>query len=317
MANQKSHNNPERTLVDHIEQVNAGFASLDPTIKLVPELAEYKTVKILGREKTNQHDREEIWAHIAAATKPRATIHALFQSKPMQMAVAAAVLVVAVLSVLYLQQMRQPTLLGEAGSTIATLQLQDGSTIELRPHSKLYEIEHTAKQAAYKLEGEGFFDITHNENRTFSVQSASGKVSVLGTRFNLSSWGDRLQVFLEEGSVQVEAAEQDSSIILQPGEAAVVSSATSIPELQPFSLEEVTDWLNNQMVFQQKETRFIIAEVEQQFDISISIPDSVANERLTGRLSLENVKTTLSDLEIALNGTFTPVNSSTYKFNPN
>jgi ferric-dicitrate binding protein FerR (iron transport regulator) len=317
MADQNSHNTPEKKLADHIEQVNAGFTSLDPSITLVPELTKYKTEKLSGRVDTFAHDRQEVWAHIAAATKPRATIHTLFQSKPVQMAVAAAILVVAVLSIFYVQQMRQPTLVGEAGPTIATLHLQDGSTIKLRPHSKLYEIKHSAGQAAYKLEGEGFFDITHNESRTFSVQSASGKVSVLGTRFNLSSWGNRLQVFLEEGSVQVKAAEQDSALILKPGEAAVVTSATSIPQRQPFSLEEGTDWLSNQMVFQQKKTRIVIAEVEQQFNISISIPESVADEELTGRLSLQDVDTALSDLGMALNGSFTLVNPSTYTFNPN
>lgn len=317
MANQDSNNNQDTKLAEHIEQVNAGNASLDYTMALVPELVEYKAAKESWLNTVQSTDRNEVWESVASATRPQATIHKLFQSKPMQMAVAAAILVVAMLSVFYIQYVSQPALMGEAGATMATVQLDDGSTITLRPHSKLYEVEQTDSRAAYKLEGEGYFDITSNKSRTFSVQSSSGKVSVLGTRFNLSSWGDRMQVFLEEGSVRVEALEQDSSLVLTPGDAAVVSSATAIPELQAFSLEEVTDWMNNQLVFQEKEIRFVIAEVEQQFNISITIPEALNTEKISGQLSLEDLETVLDDLEVALDGTFNQIKSDTYQFNSN
>ncbi len=317
MADQNSHNNQDTKLAEHIEQVNAGNTSLDYSLALVPELAEYKAAKKSWLHAVHKSDREEVWENITSATRQQATVHKLFQSKPMQMAVAAAILVVAMLSIFYIQYVSQPTLMGEAGATMATVRLDDGSTITLRPHSKLYEVQLTDHQAAYKLEGEGYFDITPNQRRTFSVQSASGKVSVLGTRFNLSSWGNRMQVFLEEGSVRVEALEQDSSLVLSPGDAAVVSSASSIPELQPFSLEEVTDWMTNQLVFEQKEIRFVIAEVEQHFNISITIPENLNDEKISGRLSLEELQTVLDDLEIALNGTFTETKPNTYQFNSN
>ncbi|NGP88740.1 FecR family protein [Fodinibius halophilus] len=324
MGDQQSHNDPDSKRAEFIKKAreqNIPLAELDDDF--IQELAEYVETK-KDESPSFEADKKEVWNNINAATQQAdkvdstANITTIFSSSTVRWA-AAAILIVGLLSgAIYMQFFaQQKRLLAQSTSTITTITLDDGSTVTLRPHSRLYTSDNSKILQSYHLEGEAFFEVTKQNNRTFSVTTDIGKVSVLGTRFNLSSWGEQLQVYLEEGSVEVKPSDRENRVILKPGESATLASAKATPNKTVANAEEFTDWIDGELIFNDKSVQQIAAELEQQFGITVLLPNPVAQQQLTGRLSLDKVNTALEDLELALNGTFTQTGDSRYTFEPN
>ncbi|HLR25781.1 MAG TPA: FecR domain-containing protein [Fodinibius sp.] len=317
MSDQLPHTDPDLQLARAINRARLEGTRLselkDP---LVPPLLEHRQ-QLRQRIQVDQAARHEVWQQVAEATSPstdRGSVYRLFTAKSFRWAAAAAVLIGLLFSVLYIQFWQQPELLAQSGTTIKTIRLSDGSTVTLRPHSQLLAVEQTEATLLYELEGEALFEVRPKQQRTFSVQTDAGRVSVLGTRFMLSSWGNRTQVYLEEGSISLQPLQKDSTLILQPGEAASIGRDDDITHTFQADARTFTDWLDQQLIFESKPAIQVVHELEQEFDISITLPDTVQNNRLSGQLSLESLQVSLNDLTLVLGGTFVRTGERSYRF---
>lgn len=97
------------------------------------------------------------------------------------------------------------------------LELSDGTKVWLNSGSKLtYTVPFAAHKREVTLEGEAYFDVSHNSARPFIVHVESMNVKVLGTAFSISTFGNIVHTALERGKVSLEAGSQ--SILLLPGE---------------------------------------------------------------------------------------------------
>ena len=68
-----------------------------------------------------------------------------------------------------------------------TLQLADGSKVILNSESKIsFDRDYNVEHRSLKLEGEAYFDITES-NMPFIIETDHGKITVLGTIFNVYS----------------------------------------------------------------------------------------------------------------------------------
>ncbi|MFY0683466.1 MAG: FecR domain-containing protein [Balneola sp.] len=318
MTSDASNNDQDFELSKKIEKANTASDSIkkedDP---IAQDLLSYKKLKKESFD-SQPSNKYQVWKRIEASTKPaqKSNVLTFKSSSTKKWAVAATVVIAAVLSLFYFQTLQIPTLIAQSGSSIETVTLEDGSVINLRPNSTLYSVAESSTSMTYKIDGEAFFDVTSNPDRTFSVQATNGTVSVLGTRFNLSSWGEKLQVFLEEGSVEVQSTSNNQSLILEPGESALIGK-DNLPVKQDLNIDETKDWLNNELVFNNRETGNVLTELEQEFNVIISIAANLESERLTGRLSLENIENALSDLGMVLDGTFVNNGENQYSFESN
>ena len=197
------------------------------------------------------------------------------------------------------------------------ISLPDGSSVTLRPYSKLYEIDRSEQTAEYELAGEAYFEITKNPGRIFSVKTDQSEVRVLGTKFILSDWGNASTVYLQEGRIQYTSLESRNSVELEPGQSATVTETTTSPQVSAASETSFTDWLNNELVFQNKPARTVFNELEQHFNISIQAPAGILQENLSGSIQLNELTSVLRDLELVLGGTFTQTGHNSYVFKAN
>jgi len=316
MDDQLPHNDNDQQLARKIgQQLEAGASLKEMRDKdsLLNVLLSYK--KQTKSFEAHAEEKQEVWQQIASKTKDTETpVTPLFNSSTLRWAAAAVLLIGALLSIFYFQFYQQPNLIAQSQATISTVELSDGSMVTLRPHSQLYALEQGNSNQQYKLQGEALFDVTSIPNRTFSVETETGRLSVHGTSFMISSWGEQMQVFLQEGSVTVQALNQDSSIVLQPGQSASIANKNSTPTLHTTPGQEFLDWLDHEMIFENRSAFFIAKEIEQQFNIQISLPADITDNKLTGQLSLQNLETALRDLEIVLGGQFTKNDTRSYTF---
>lgn len=292
----------------------------DPLVTL---LLDYKQ-KIGRRSEDYTPDTAAIWSRIEEKTRPQpgknrdtARVHPMRAADRRKIwAVAASILIIVLAGYFYFQEALQPTLIAESQQVQKTVPLEDGSRITLRPFSKIYLVERENGNVHYKLSGEGYFNVSSDPNRTFSVTAGTGRIRVLGTRFVLSSWGNLVQVFLEQGSVRFETTDRSQSTVLEPGYYATITEEQQIMEPRPADINQFTDWMNDELSFSNREAGYVFSELEQHFNIEINAPEEISNTRIGGTLSLARLDSSLNDLGVVLGGTFNTADERTYSFVP-
>jgi len=132
----------------------------------------------------------------------------------------------------FIAEHRSAPMLQRTGGTdsLHLLLLPDGSTVRLTAGSKLYYPE-TLKTPGHRrevfLQGEAFFDITHDATNPFVVYTPQLITKVLGTSFRISSGaGARMVVAVSMGKVSVyRKADLSDGVILTPNQQVTYDAA--------------------------------------------------------------------------------------------
>lgn len=306
-----------RLIGDALPDLNSISATSD---SLLNTLLEYKNDVSVSASAIDI-DSASLWDSINSSInsdkKSARILHLSPAIRRYAVAVAAALLITAFAGIFFYQNLSTPELIGESFSSAEIITLPDGSEVTLRPYSKLYEVSLSETEANYKLDGEAFFNVTTEPNRTFSVRTNQSEVRVLGTRFVLSNWGNSSTVYLQEGRIQYTSLENQQSIVLEPGQSSTINETTPVPEVSNANEDIYTDWLNNQLVFQNESVANIFAELEQHFNITIQAQPAVLQENLSGSIQLDELNAVLGDLELVLGGSFEPTESNSFVFSSN
>jgi transmembrane sensor len=169
-----------------------------------------------------------------------------------------------------------------------TFLLPDDSEVTLNSASQIeYKKWNWTDHRELQLEGEAFFKVT--KGQTFDVLTRLGKVTVVGTQFNVKARGDRFEVICFEGKVRVTT--QNKNVLLSPGMSAYFEAGNPLqPEAS--SLQK-PGWLNHLISFCNDDLDTVIAEIERQYDVKISKQKVDSNHRFTGNVPSD-------DLEMAL-----------------
>lgn len=184
-----------------------------------------------------------------------------------------------------------------------TITLPDNSIVNLNELSELeYVSSNWDENRSLTLKGEAFFDV--EKGKRFDVNTAFGKVSVLGTEFNVLSRDRIFKVSCYEGLVQVTHNNKD--IKLPAGTEFILSSGkglkTSIAVAEPY-------WLKNMSVFENASFEAVVEELEKQYNISIQYPSEL-NINFTGAFEHNNLENALKSISKPLNLTYTIQNTN-------
>jgi len=276
-------------------------------------------------EKELSESRNRSWNKVHSAIQeadiesptPKTKINSVYQigSGNPYWKVAAVILVAVLLSVfIYTLDSGEPVQIAQAIHENITVNLDDGSTATLRPNSSLYEITRDEDRDVYRLEGEAYFNVTKQENKAFIVDAGSGYIEVMGTEFNVSTWGDSTRIYLETGTLLISSADQSDQKILQPGQFSSISKDYRITTPTQADGSTVTAWKRNELIFNNRRADSVFRELEYHFSIQIEAPNSIRDETLGGSLSLSDQYTTLQNLAVVLDGEFQSIEGNRYKF---
>ncbi len=103
----------------------------------------------------------------------------------------------------------------------ATLMLPDQSRIVLSQNSEVIYIENRFNRKI-QLTGEAYFEI--NKGKKLTVETSLGKVTVLGTRFQVSTNSESMQATCYEGIVKVESNLQPQAELLESGNSIAITT---------------------------------------------------------------------------------------------
>lgn len=219
-----------------------------------------------------------------------------------RVAVAAAVAVfVGIAGSLFLRDFRTETIHASEAQVVA---LDDGSQVELAEGAELRRprgfLGGDVRRVSL-LRGNALFDVVHDPNRPFRVETRNAEITVLGTTFGVNASRASTEVTLVSGSVNVERrADPETAVTLEPGERSRVVAADAPSEPEPADISNNLGWTGD--VYAHDVTLSeVIRRLEERFEVSISVDDGLAEERVTGVFRHEHgVEDALEKLALAL-----------------
>lgn len=175
--------------------------------------------------------------------------------------------------------------------------LPDGSRAWLNAGSSLkYPTTFTANQRSVEMTGEVYFEIEPDKTRPFLVRvldkNVKGKdmeITVLGTHFNISSYGDEptMQTTLLEGSVRVK--KDAVTKVLTPGQQARVTTDGTAPDIsvKTVDTESVVAWKEGRFEFNGN-IREIMRQISRWYDLDVRYEGNVERKSFAGTISRKN-----------------------------
>lgn len=173
---------------------------------------------------------------------------------------------------------------------IAKVNLPDGSHVWLNAETSLsFANDFTEKKREVVLKGEAYFEVQKGEE-PFVVSTRYGEITVLGTSFNVSAFGNsEFQATLIEGSIMYNNAELDEEITLSPGQQVMLTDNEGI-QVREVSTNIYIAWVNGEIVFENEPLRTVLQKLERHFAIKIELVDSQLGDiRFTGKIENESL----------------------------
>lgn len=184
-----------------------------------------------------------------------------------------------------------------------TLMMPDSSKIILHSNSRIeYSPEFVNREIF--LDGEAYFEVEHEMVHPFMVFVDDTYIKVLGTEFVVSEYADneRVKVAVKSGRVELgsnisEDEDESKSKVLDSNN----SNDSQVPADKPIEIfgnqvgvkdkgaspfisdsveyEEVFDWVNGKMIFQNTAMPQVISELENRFAVQIVLEDQQLTEK--------------------------------------
>lgn len=169
-----------------------------------------------------------------------------------------------------------------AGQRI-NLELSDGTVVWLNSRSTIqYPASFAGKNRTIHLNGEAYFEVTHNAHKPFIVETTKGNVEVLGTKFNLEAYADKnsFVTSLMEGSVKVTSG--NNELLIKPDEMAILEHGKL--RVTPIEDYNVYRWKEGLICFRDETFVNIMNKFETCYGVTIKIENQkVLNSRYTGK----------------------------------
>lgn len=211
--------------------------------------------------------------------------------------------------------------------------LPDGTKVTLNARSVLrVDSAFGKKTRTVSLEGEAFFNVTHNIGSPFVVRMKDFDVKVLGTMFNVKSYAEdkTSETSLVKGKVEITLhGDSAGKLILNPNEKMVLSYPERTPNVDDrSSLPRVssvvkpltisgdgnsvieTGWIQDRLEIDDETFEDLKNTLERQYGVDISFKDEkVKKYRFTATFEKESIDEVLKALQLSYGFNYTKNNN--------
>ncbi|MCX6169589.1 MAG: FecR domain-containing protein [Ignavibacteriales bacterium] len=183
------------------------------------------------------------------------------------------------------------TMMGEK----SLVTLSDGTKIILNADSKL-KFPSSFEKALREvyLEGEAYFEVTHNPAKPFVVHSGDLTTTVLGTKFNVCAYPNEndVSVALIEGKVQVSADKSNLKrevVLLTPSQQLIYNIEEAKGIVDIFDSQKVLGWKENKLIFDNERLSTVLIHLERAFGTKFVLADkSFGNLKIRANFEKES-----------------------------
>lgn len=222
-------------------------------------------------------NKDQLWNRIQASSQKAAEVKPINSRRRFLFglggAVAAAIALV--LFIIFGLDSSQ-TIQTAFGEQLAQV-LPDQSEVQINADSRL-TFDVSGRQI--ELEGEAYFEVMKGEE--FTVETPLGHIQVLGTQFNVFSRDGQFRVQCTEGRVHVTAPNDQQGVILTPSTACYLEEDGTLSKILWKPDEPEIDWLDDVYKFTKVPLQEVFAEMERQFDVSITTSEEIRSTTYSG-----------------------------------
>lgn len=188
--------------------------------------------------------------------------------------------------------------------------LADGSDVWLNSGARLeYPVVFEKKLRRVKLSGEGLFDVRHDENCPFEVETFATNISVLGTKFNVlaDEAHERFSTTLLEGRVKIanRLDPRQREIIMNPDD--IVNLSNGRLYVETLRDHEALCWTEGLVNISGLKFDELMSKFEQVFDVRIVIARRTLPDigKISGKIRVnDGIENALHILQYAADFTY-------------
>ena len=158
-----------------------------------------------------------------------------------------------------------------------SLVLSDGTKVFLNADSELkYPVEFSDGKRIVDLKGEAYFEVHKDSSRPFVVRMNGAEVTVLGTSFNVNTYGDDGQIYttLVTGSVRVSSVKNGQAEVLKPGMQSVMDVQSGQLTVREVDVEPYVAWREGRFVFRAMTLDLIMRQLQRWYDFEVFYQNS-------------------------------------------
>lgn len=154
-------------------------------------------------------------------------------------------------------------------------QLPDGSTGYLNSGSRLkYPVQFDSERRV-ELIGEAFFNVTHNEQAPFHVNTPNLDIKVLGTTFNVIANEDEQteEIILQTGRVDVLSRNGKQEAIMSPNEQLSLNIEKQTFTKNKVEASQYSTWKEGKLVFRNENMQQVARRLSRWYNAEVIVDD--------------------------------------------
>jgi ferric-dicitrate binding protein FerR (iron transport regulator) len=153
--------------------------------------------------------------------------------------------------------------------------LPDGTTGFLNSGSTLEYPVLFSGDRNVKLNGEAFFDVYHDEEHPFIVETPNLSTKVLGTQFNVLAYETEKseEIILKEGSIEVYSKQGKRLVGLVPDQKLSLNTENRQFKTNQVEAEQYVSWTEGKLVFRNESMQLVADRLGRWYNVEIEIAD--------------------------------------------
>lgn len=197
------------------------------------------------------------------------------------------------------------------------LVLSDGTKVWLNSASSIrYPVAFAGKERRVELDGEAYFEVTHNASKPFKVAVNGTEIQVLGTHFNINAYKEEpgLRATLLEGSIKL-LTSTGRSVIIKPGQQAEVDDDNHIKVNDHVDIQQVVAWQKGLFEFDNTPLTVIMGQISRWYNVDVVYEGQPGKETFGGGINKRQPLSTVLKL-LEANGVQFKLEGRTLIVNP-
>ncbi len=220
--------------------------------------------------------------------------------------IAASIIVVLGIGFFLYDQFTKPTdhLTIKSNTSVVNDTLPDGSKTVLNKKSTLaYEYNPKKNTRKLKLKGEAYFDVKHEEEKPFIIETQQVIIEDIGTTFNVKSYeaSRTIEVYVESGEVRFYTL-QNVGLTLKQGETGIYDKVSKSFALFVKADTNILAYKTRIFNFNNTDLNFIIESINEIYDMKLKLAnDNIGKCRITVSFKGETIESIADILAETLN----------------
>lgn len=195
-----------------------------------------------------------------------------------------------------------------------SVKLPDSTKVWLNAGSSLrYPLRFGKSDRSVEASGNVYFEVTKDPVRPFIVHTPVMKTEVLGTAFEINTYGDRhiVSTTLVEGSVRVSIA--GYSAVIRPDQQFAYNTEDGKTSVQPVDAAALVSWKEGILRIDNEPLEIMFRKLERWYGVGIKNETEISNERFfQGEFTKENLRTAMEVICANLGVSYTIKNDSVF-----